>query len=74
MSLLFKSSGQRFSNIYFKVITYNVWASLVAQMVKNYHPLQYRRPDSISGLGRSSGEGNGYLLQYSCHSSMHRGA
>ena len=23
-------------------------------------------PGSISGLGRSPGEGNGYLLQYSC--------
>ena len=23
-------------------------------------------PDSIPGLGRSSGEGNGNLLQYSC--------
>ena len=29
----------------------------------------------IPGLGRSSGEGNGYLLQYSClESSMDRGA
>ena len=30
---------------------------------------------SIPGLGRSSGEGNGYLLQYSClENSMDRGA
>ena len=30
---------------------------------------------SIPGLRRSSGEGNGYLLQYSClENSMHRGA
>ena len=27
--------------------------------------LQCRRPGSISGLGRSTGEGIGYLLQYS---------
>ena len=32
-------------------------------------------PGSISGSGRSSGEGNGYLLQYSClENSMDRGA
>ena len=31
--------------------------------------------DLIPGLGRSSGEGNGYLLQYSClENSMDRGA
>ena len=30
---------------------------------------------SIPGLGRSSGEGNGYLLQYSClENPMDRGA
>ena len=32
-------------------------------------------PDSIPGLGRSSGEGNGNLLQYSClQNPMDRGA
>ena len=32
-------------------------------------------PASILGLGRYSGEGNGYLLQYSCQeNSMDRGA
>ena len=32
-------------------------------------------PGSIPGLGRTSGEGNGYLLQYSClENSMDRGA
>ena len=31
--------------------------------------------DLIPGLGRSSGKGNGYLLQYSClENSMDRGA
>ena len=33
-------------------------------MVKNF--LQYRRAGLISGSGKSPGEGNGYLLQYSC--------
>ena len=32
-------------------------------------------PNSISGSGTSPGEGNGYLLQYSClENSMDRGA
>ena len=32
-------------------------------------------PGSIPGLGRFSGEGNGYLIQYSClENSMDRGA
>ena len=32
-------------------------------------------PDSIPGLGQSPGEGNGYLLQYSClEKPMDRGA
>ena len=34
-----------------------------------------RDPGSIPGLGRSSGEANGYPLQYSClENSMDRGA
>ena len=36
-------------------------ASLVAQLVKNL----LANLDSIPGLGRSPGEGNSYLLQYS---------
>ena len=42
-----------------------VLSSLVAQMVKR---LAYNVGDlgSIPGLGRSSGEGNGNPLQYSC--------
>ena len=37
--------------------------------------LQCWRPSSIPGSGRSSGEGNGYPLQYSClENSMDRGA
>ena len=39
--------------------------SLVAQMVKK-HVYSEGDPGSISGSGRSSGEGSGYSLQYSC--------
>ena len=38
-------------------------------------PFNSGDPGSISGLGRSPGEGNGYPLQYSClENSMDRGA
>ena len=45
--------------------THFIWASLVAQVVKN---LTVNAGDvgSIPGLGRSPGEGNGNPLQYSC--------
>ena len=42
-----------------------VRASLVAQVVKN-PPVTPGDLGSISGLGRSPGEGNSYPLQYSC--------
>ena len=49
-------------------------ASLVAQMVKN-PSANAGDLDSIPGSGRSTGEGNGYPLQYSClENSMDRGA
>ena len=44
-----------------------LWASLVAQTVKN--PLALKNPGdlgSIPGSGRSPGEGKGSPLQYSC--------
>ena len=41
-----------------------LWASLVAQMVKNLPAMQETR--SLSGSGRSIEEGNGYPLQYCC--------
>ena len=51
-----------------------VWASLVAQMVKNL-PAQCRRPGFVPGSGRSFREGNFNPLQYSClESSMDSGA
>ena len=40
-------------------------ASLVAQTVKNL-PAMQETVGSIPGLGRSSREGNGYPLWYSC--------
>ena len=49
-------------------------ASLVAQLVENM-PMMRETLDSIPGLGRSPGEGNGNPLQYSClENSMDRGA
>ena len=46
----------------------------MAQTVKNV-PTMWKTPGSIPGSGRSSGEGNGNLLQYSClENSMDRGA
>ena len=43
---------------------YNIWASLVAQMVKNL--LQCEDLDLIPGSGISPGGGYGNPLQYSC--------
>ena len=49
-------------------------ASLVAQLAKNL-PANAGDLGSISGLGRSHGEGNGYPLQYSVlENSMEGGA
>ena len=42
------------------------WASLLVQLVKNPPAMRETWVQSLSSLqGRSSGEGNGYLLQYS---------
>ena len=43
-----------------------VFASLVAQQVKNPPAVQVGDLGSIPGLRRFPGEGNGNLLQYSC--------
>ena len=49
-------------------------ASLVSQLVRNLPAVQ-ETLDSIPGLGRSPGEGNGKPLQYSClENPMDRGA
>ena len=42
-----------------------VWASLVAQIVKNLPAMQETQVRFL-GWERSPGEGNEYLLQYSC--------
>ena len=52
-------------------------ASQVAQLVKNLpaSAREARRVDSVSGLGRSPGRGNGNLFQYPClENSKDRGA
>ena len=41
-------------------------ASLMAQLANNLLAMQETWLDSIPGLGRSPGEGNGNPLQYSC--------
>ena len=47
----------------------------MAQMVKNLAAIQKTQVRSISGLGRSLGEGNGNPLQCSClENSMDTGA
>ena len=62
-----------FLNHYLRLICL-MWASLVAQMVKNLPAVQETQVH-IPGSGRSPGEGNGYPLQYSClESPMNRGA
>ena len=43
---------------------FTIWASLIAQLVKN-PPAGQEDPGSIPGSGRSSGEGIGYPLQCS---------
>ena len=56
---------------------YHLWASQVALVVKNSpaNAGHIRDTGSIRGLRRSSGEGNGNPLQYSClKNSMDRGA
>ena len=51
-----------------------IGASLVAQTVKK-SACSAGDPNSIPGLGRSSGEGNGNPLQYFClDNSINRGA
>ena len=49
-------------------LTHAILASLVAQLVKSFpaNAGNARDRGSISGLGISSEEGNGNLLQYSC--------
>ena len=58
----------------FREIINDLWACLMAQMVKNL-PASEGDLGLIPGLGRFSREGNGYPLQYSClENPMDRGA
>ena len=64
------SEKRRFAFVYSFIHSFNsfnesIGASLVAQMVKNL-PANAGDPGSISGSGRSPGEGNSNPLQYSC--------
>ena len=55
-------------------IGFLLWASLVAQTIKNL-PVKAGDPGLIPGSGKTSGKGNGYSFQYSClENSMDRGA
>ena len=57
----------------FGIVYGNIWASLVLQTVKV--SACNADPGSFPWSGRSPGEGNGYLLQYSClENSVNRGA
>ena len=57
--------AQIYTSIHKYIYLYShIWASLVAQTVKNLP--ECRRPSSIPGLGRSSGELNDSSHQYSC--------
>ena len=55
---------------------YECWASQVALVVKNLlaNAGDARDVGSVSGLGRSRGEGSGNPLQYSCLGNLDRGA
>ena len=58
------------------LVAFALWASLVAQMVKNPPAnADVRHAGSIPGSERSPGEENGNELQYSClENPMDRGA
>ena len=50
-----------------KFLVFTLWASLIAQLVKNLPATQETQdPGSVPGSGRFPGEGNGNPLQYSC--------
>ena len=51
--------------ITFRMVFWSLWASLMAQTIKNL-PAKQETWVPIPGSGRSSGEGNGNPLQYSC--------
>ena len=52
------------ATIFILIFLIGIWASVVAQTVKN--PPAMQETDLIPGLGRFPGEGKDYPLQYSC--------
>ena len=56
------NTGLLISHLFVESVTYLPRASLMAQLVKNL-PAMQETPSSITGSGRSPGEGKGYLLQ-----------
>ena len=69
-SVIHKSMALVLSASFFKFYFILYWSILVAQLVKN--PLaNVGDVASIPGLGKSPGEGNGNLLQYSCLNKFH---
>ena len=50
-------------NSHLLVLCYLLWASLIAELVKNTPVMQAGDTGSIPGSGRSIGEGTGYPLQ-----------
>ena len=66
--LLPEGRREKCKSIYYST-DWVVWASLIAQLVKN-PPAMQETPSLIPGLGRSAGERIGYPLQYSWASLM----
>ena len=58
--ILSEASQKEKDKYYMISLICGIWASLVAQLVKNLPTMQ-----EISGLGRSTGEGKGCPLHYS---------
>ena len=76
VSHLYVCFGEMSIQVHIPFFSHTFW-SLMVQMVKKKKKIYLRAggPDLIPGLGRSSGEENGYPLQYSClQNSMDRGA
>ena len=64
-SLVETKESDTTERLHFTSLQTTVWASLVAQMVKNLPAMQETRVQFLS-QERSPGEGNGNPLQYSC--------
>ena len=73
--MAFEECQHQGDSMTYRVLWGEMGASLMAQMVKHLPAMQETWVQSIPGLGRSPGEENGNLLQYSClENSTNRGA